>query len=70
VKAEQVSELEEGDCLNIRLDERWLLLEGEVRVTGHNNHAYTMEEGYFFFVSAETKKKYDCSHVESRKLSA
>jgi hypothetical protein len=58
VRAEQVSELEEGDCLNIRLEERWLLLEGEVRVTGHNGHGYAMQEGYFFFVSGESKKKY------------
>lgn len=36
-------ELEEGDCLNIRLDERWLVIEGEIKVTGINNHSYTMD---------------------------
>jgi hypothetical protein len=35
----------------VRLDERWLVLEGEVRVVGLNGHAYAMQEGYFFFLS-------------------
>jgi hypothetical protein len=51
IKNEQLIELEEGDCLNIRLDERWLVLEGEIKVTGNNGHAYTMDQGYYFFVS-------------------
>lgn len=67
MRREEVVELQEGDCFNLRGDDRWLLLEGEVKVVGINGVNYRMGEGYFFFLNTQTKLKYLWVHAECGK---
>ena len=55
---DSVIELQEGDALDLGVEDRWLVLDGEVRVIGTNTHSYTMGSGYFFFVCGGSRNKY------------
>lgn len=62
-----IQKYEEGDCINMNFNDKWLVLEGEIKVTSNNHHSYHMGEGYLFFIAAETKQKLPFIYLESRK---
>ena len=48
---------DEGDCIPIDTDDRWVVISGEVKVVGVNGGGFVAKEGFVFFASPETKRK-------------
>ncbi len=49
---------DEGDCIPLESDDRWIIMNGEVRVVGVNGCFFNKKQGFVFFASIETKRKY------------
>jgi hypothetical protein len=48
-----ITNFQEGDCIPFKgnNDEKYLILSGEVRVIGTNDHQFKRKAGFFFFLS-------------------
>lgn len=57
VSNEQIFWYEEGDCLNVRKNDRWLVLLGQVKVTGVGGRTFTLGEGNLLFINNSTTEK-------------
>lgn len=54
IKSEQINLLEEGDCMEVGVDSRCLILEGGVKVTGVGGRNFALGEGSILFIHPET----------------
>jgi hypothetical protein len=42
---------DEGDCIPIDTDDRWVIVSGEVKIVGTNLCSFIAKEGFVFFAS-------------------